>query len=115
MDRRHDRETDDECGGPARGSDGSAGATGPLVTVMVADHNRMVAAVYRAAATHKVQVRSLRAAWMIGMGARCPQESTGSKAQAKLSTLRSPWADPSTCRPPLVNSITHAIGAQRQG
>jgi hypothetical protein len=44
------------------GSDTSAGSTGPLVTVVVADHSRTVAALYRALADHKVQVRSLMAA-----------------------------------------------------
>jgi hypothetical protein len=81
---------------------------------MVADHITISATVYRAAAAHKVQVRSLTAAWMIGMGARYPNESTGSNAHAKLNTRRSPWPDPRgvrsvdpwTWRPPLVNSIS---------
>ena len=44
------------------GSGCSVGSAGPLVTVVVADHNTIVAAVYRALAAHKVQVRSLMAA-----------------------------------------------------
>jgi hypothetical protein len=44
------------------GSDTSAGSTGPLVTVMVADNTKITAAVYEAAAAHSVQVRSLTAA-----------------------------------------------------
>jgi hypothetical protein len=44
------------------GSDGSAGSTGPLVTVVVTDHSRTVAALYTALAAHKAQVRSLTAA-----------------------------------------------------
>jgi hypothetical protein len=72
------------------GPDTSAASTGPLVTVMVPDHARISTVVYRAAAAHSVQVRSLTAAWMIGMGARYPNESTGRNAHTKLSTRRSP-------------------------
>src|SRR4029453_12381997 len=64
------------------------------VTVVVADHNTMGAAVYRALAARKVQVRSLMAAWMMGMGASCPKESTGTSAHTKLRTRRSPWPGP---------------------
>jgi hypothetical protein len=58
----HHHETEKQRKVQSGGSDTSAGSTGPLVTVVVADHNRTVAALYRALADHKVQVRSLMAA-----------------------------------------------------